>query len=211
MSTTTKNLSASYMAVRYGVSEQTARFFMHKIREAMQSSGNHSMQGTVHVDEFVVGGKEKGKVGRSYHAKKKKAICAVKLTWGGKVRRMYSQKIDNFSAKELKTIFDAHIDKNAKVTTDKWKGYRPIAQAYDIEQINSNGGLNFKALHTMIHQIKIWIRTTYSWVSEFHINRYFNEFCYRLNRSQTKNTIFNNLIKRMVEADSINQAKLVSN
>lgn len=210
MSTTTKSLSASYMAVRYGVSEQTARFFMHKIREAMRSSGNHSMQGTVHVDEFVVGGKEKGKVGRSYHAKKKKAICAVELTEGGKVRRMYSQKIDNFSAKELKTIFDAHIDKNAKVTTDKWKGYRPIAKAYDIEQINSNGGLNFKALHTMIHQIKTWIRTTYSWVSEFHINRYFNEFCYRLNRSQTKNTIFNNLIKRMVEADSINQAKLVS-
>ena len=210
MSTTTKSLSASYMAVRYGVSEQTARFFMHKIREAMQSSGNHSMQGDVHVDEFVVGGKEKGKVGRSYHAKKKKAICAVELTEGGKVRRMYSQKIDNFSAKELKTIFDAHIDKNAKVTTDKWKGYRPIAKAYDIEQINSNGGLNFKALHTMIHQIKTWIRTTYSWVSEFHINRYFNEFCYRLNRSQTKNTIFNNLIKRIVEADSINQAKLVS-
>jgi len=185
MSTTTKSLSASYMAVRYGVSEQTARFFMHKIREAMQSSGNHSMQGDVHVDEFVVGGKEKGKVGRSYHAKKKKAICAVELTEGGKVRRMYPQKIDNFSAKELKTIFDAHIDKNAKVTTDKWKGYRPIAKAYDIEQINSNGGLNFKALHTMIHQIKTWIRTTYSWVSEFHINRYFNEFCYRLNRSQT--------------------------
>ena len=87
---------------------------MHKIRKAMQSSGNHSMQGNVHVDEFVVGGKEKGKVGRSYHAKQKKAICAVELTEGGKVRGLYSQKIDNFSAKELKTIFDAHIDKNAK-------------------------------------------------------------------------------------------------
>jgi len=210
MSTTTKSLSASYMAVRYGVSEQTSRFFMHKIREAMQSSSNHPMKGNVHVDEFVVGGKEKGKVGRSYNVKKKKAVCAVQLTEDGKVRRMYSQKIDDFSAKELRTIFDQHIDKNAKVTTDKWKGYRPIAKEYDIEQINSNGGLNFKALHTMIHQIKTWIRTTYSWVSEFHINRYFNEFCYRLNRSQTKDNIFNNLIKRMIEADNIYQAKLIS-
>lgn len=32
MSTTTKSLSARYMAVRYGVSENTARLFMHKIR-----------------------------------------------------------------------------------------------------------------------------------------------------------------------------------
>lgn len=38
MSTTTKSLSASYMGVRYGVTETTARMFMHKVREAMKSS-----------------------------------------------------------------------------------------------------------------------------------------------------------------------------
>ena len=38
------------------------------------------MQGNVHVDEFVLGGREKEKVGRSYNAKKKKAITAVELT-----------------------------------------------------------------------------------------------------------------------------------
>ena len=31
---------------------------MHKIREAMKSSENHPIDGIVHVDEFVVGGKE---------------------------------------------------------------------------------------------------------------------------------------------------------
>lgn len=67
------------------------------------------MDGNVHVDEFVVGGKEKGKVGRSYHVKKKKAVCDVELTEDGKVKRMYSQKIDDFSAKELRTTFDQHI------------------------------------------------------------------------------------------------------
>jgi DNA-directed RNA polymerase subunit RPC12/RpoP len=34
MSTTTKSLSASYMAERYGVTEKTARLFMHKVRQA---------------------------------------------------------------------------------------------------------------------------------------------------------------------------------
>jgi len=52
MATTTKSLSARYMAVRYGVTEKTARLFMLKVREAMSSSGNNPMDGEVHVDEF---------------------------------------------------------------------------------------------------------------------------------------------------------------
>ncbi len=177
----------------------------------MASSGNNPMDGIVHVDEFVLGGREEKKTGRSYDAKKKKAITAVQLTEDGKVRRMYAMKIDDFSAKSLQYIFVDHISRGAQVTTDKWRGYRPIAKAYDITQIESNNGLNFKALHTMIHQVKSWIRTTYSWVSDHNLNRYFNEFCFRINRSQSKDTIFNKLITKMVDSNKIHQAKLVSN
>mgnify|MGYP006334532419 FL=1 len=99
MSTTTKSLSASQMSVRYGIAEQTARLFMQKVREAMKSSENQPLTGIVHVDEFVVGGKEGGKPGRSYDAKKKKVVCAVELTKEGKVKRFYALKIKNFSAK----------------------------------------------------------------------------------------------------------------
>ncbi len=209
MSTSTKSLSASYMGVRYGLTAKRARLFMHKVREAMQSSGNYPMDGDIHIDEFVVGGKEKGKVGRSYDSKKKKAVCAVELTDKGKIKRMYAIKIDNFSSKELEKIFSKHIAQQSAITTDLWKGYHPLAKEYNITQIESNNGLNFKALHTMIHQVKSWLRTTFSWVSEVNIERYFNEFCYRLNRSQTKKTIFNNLIVRMVKANKIYHTELI--
>jgi len=210
MSTTTKSLSASQMSVRFGVRENTARLFMHKVREAMKSSENHPMEGIVHIDEFVVGGKEKDKPGRSYNSKKKKSICAVQLTEDGKVKRFYALKIKDFSATSLRTIFDKHVSKQADITTDEWKGYKPIMKDYKIEQIPSNNGANFKALHTMIHQVKSWLRTTYSWVSEKNIERYFDEFCYRINRSQNKETIFNNLIRRMVAADNITHQQIVS-
>ncbi|MEW7281155.1 IS1595 family transposase [Aquimarina sp. 2201CG1-2-11] len=175
MATTTKSLSASQMGIRYGITEKTARLFMLKVREAMNSSKNHPMDGNVQVDEFVLGGYEQGKIGRSYNAKKKKAITAVELTKEGKIKRMYALKIEDFSARSLQYMFVNHISRKAKVTTDKWRGYRPIAKVYNITQIESNKGLNFKALHTMIHQIKAWIRTTYCWVSDFNLNRYFNE------------------------------------
>ncbi|MDR7132774.1 hypothetical protein J2X69_005148 [Algoriphagus sp. 4150] len=53
----------------------------------------------------------------------------------------------------------------------------------------------------MIHQVKSWLRTTYSWVSKRHIDRYLGEFSYRINHSQNKDTIFNNLITRRVNKD----------
>ncbi len=71
-------------------------------------------------------------------------------------------KIDNFSSKELEKIFDKHIDGSASITTDLRRGYLPLFKDYNISQIESNGGKNFIALHTMIHQVKSWIRTIYS-------------------------------------------------
>lgn len=167
------------------------------------------MKGNVNVDEYVVGGYEQGKPGRSYDSSKKKAVCAVELTDDGKVKRFYTFKISDYSAKSLREVFDKHIGKDAKITTDKWKGYNPIEKKYDLTQILSDKGSNFKALHVMIHQVKSWIKTTYSWVSENNIDRCFNEFCYRINRSQSKDTIFNNLIKRMIKSDNITHKQII--
>ena len=150
MTTTTKSFSASYIAERFGITEKTARLFMHKVREAMKSSGNNPMDGNVHIDEFVIGGKEEGKVGRSYNSKKKKVVCAVQLTDEGKVKRMYSMRIDNYSSKELKKIFSTHVSDEALITTDLWKGYRPLKSEYNITQIESANGANFKAINLTV-------------------------------------------------------------
>jgi len=80
------------MGVRFGVTEKTARLFMHKILEAMKSSENYPMDGNVHIDEFVVGGREKGRVGKIYDSKKKKIVTTLELTDKGKIKRMYALK-----------------------------------------------------------------------------------------------------------------------
>ena len=176
---------------------------MHKVREAMKSSEQYPMEGEVHVDEFVIGGKEDDKVGRSNDSKKKKIVAAIELSDSGKVKRFYAKSIVNYSCKELRKIFDSHISGDAEIITDMWKGYIPLKKAYNIEQEESNGGVNFIALHNVIHQVKSWIRTIFSWVSEKHIERYLNEFSYRLNRSIYKDTIFDNLIGRMANTDKL--------
>ena len=53
------------------------------------------------------------------------------------------------------------------------------------------------------------LRGIYSWVLEFNIDRYLAEYSFRINRSQNKDTIFNNLIKRKLEREPIFQPLLI--
>ena len=55
------------------------------------------------------------------------------------------------------------------------------------------------------------LRGIYSWVSEFNIDRYLAEYSFRINRSQNKDTIFNKLMKRIVEGSPVSQSQLVCN
>lgn len=203
MSASTRGLSSSQMARRYEISRPTAWHFMHKVRKAMGSSGKYPVEGQVFVDEFVVGGKEKDTVGRSYHTKKKKVVCAVETTDKHKVKRMYAMQIDDYSSRSLRPLFEQHISKQANVITDGWKGYRPIRKEWQIQEEDGKNLMVFSTIHTMIHQVKTTLRTTYSYVSKKYMDRYLSEYCYRINRSIHKQTIFHGLISRMTQQPPI--------
>jgi len=47
---------------------------MHKVGEAMKSNKSHPMDGTVHIDEFVVGGREERKVVTPLNPKVRKLL-----------------------------------------------------------------------------------------------------------------------------------------
>lgn len=209
MVNTTKGMSSVQMGKRYGIRQPTAWTFMHKVRKAMESSKKHPMEGLVHVDEFVVGGIEEKKPGRSYKTNKTKAVVAVELTGKHRIKRVYVKAIDDYSAKSLTPIFEQHIGDKAHVVTDKWTGYMPLTGTYDIEQIPSDKGRNFKKLHLMIHKIKTWMRTIPTHANKAHIESYFDEYSYRLNRSQHKETIFHNVVKRMITSPPFPYSKLI--
>ena len=131
MTTSSKSLSSTQLAERYGISQSSMWFFMQKVRKAMESSKQYPLS------------------------------------------------------------------------------HEPLKATYDITQIESNSGKNFKKLHIIIHQVKSWLRTIPRHVSKAHIQKYFDEFAYRINRSQSKSTIWHNSIIRMTQNKPItwNQIK----
>jgi len=198
MSNTTKSMSSVQVSKRYGIRQATAWLFMQKVRLAMKSSGKNPMDGTVHVDEFVVGQKEAGKRGRTYDSSKSKVAIAVELTPDKKVKRVYMNKIEDYSSKSLKPLFENHISRTAQVLTDGWRGYTPLSGGWNMTVEESDPGKNFKELHVVVQTVKSWLRTIPGHVSKKHIQKYLDEFCYRINRSQAKETIFDNLVNKLV-------------
>lgn len=209
MSATTKSISSSQMAKRLNIRSTTAWLFMHKVRISMKSSELFPITGKVMVDEFVFGGKEDLKPGRSSDSKKKKIVAAIEIDEKGGVKRAYFKSISDYSSSSLETIFDAHISVNAKVETDKWSGYIPLKKAYSINQTKSNKGSTFFEMNTIVHQTKSWLRSTFSWMHAGHIEKYLDEYSYRLNRSQNKETIFDNLINRVVKAKHLSYRDII--
>ena len=209
LSATTKGISTKQMAIRLKISRTTATNFIKKVRISMASSESMPMIGQVFVDEFVFGGKEDLKQGRSNDSKKKKLIVAVETTETGGIKRVYFDRLKDYSCSEIRKIFDKHISKTASIKTDQWTGYKPLQKEFDITQIKSNKGSSSKELHTIIHQVKSWLRSTFSWVHEEHIQKYLNEFSYRINRSNHKDNIFDLLINRMMRTQNVQYKDII--
>lgn len=195
VSTTKGGISAYELSRKLDLRRKTCWLFKRKIMEAMKSSENHPMDGDVEVDEFVVGGKEKGITGRE-SGKKKLVVIAIEKRGKG-VSRIYARQISRASKSEILPFMQTHIASSARLITDKWAAYKNIKTSFPNHQaILSDGGKNFDNLHRCIMMIKAWIRGTHHSVKD--LQPYLDEYCYRFNRNLMKIGIFENLISRMV-------------
>ena len=202
-----KSVSTLTLSEELELHYETCLNFRRKVQSAMASSGNFPLTGKVEVDETAIGGYDPESQGRAKGDKKLIAVAIERRD--GQIGRAYAVPIADYSAKEIRKVFDAHISTSAEVRTDKWTGYMPIKQAYPLlEQEKSKNGLNFEKLHIHIMNIKSWIRGVHHHISEQYINRYLDEFHFRFNRRSFRNSIFHQLMVRLVEAEPILHVQL---
>ena len=195
-----KGMSSCELSRELTLRQKTCWSFKRKIQEAMKSSQNHPLIGRVDVDEIAIGGHDEKSQGRSKGDKK--LVClAVEIRKDEKMGRAYGTVINDYSSAELKKIFDMHISKEkAQVRTDEWTGYTPLESEYRMERIKSDKGKNFPEMHTLIMNLKSWLRGIYHKCSEKHMQAYLNEFFYRFNRRGFGKHSFHKLIVTMVQA-----------
>lgn len=197
ISTKKKGMSSLELSSEFELRQKTCWSFKQKVQEAMKSSLRSPLTGVVHADEFVIGGPEEGKKGRS-KGDKKLIVLAIEILEDG-VGRAYAEVIENSSAKELGGFLKKYVSKDAKIVTDKWRGYTPLKKEFlKLEQISSDDGKNFKQLHIHIMNIKGWLRGIHHHCSKKHMQKYLDEYHFRYNRRSNMGTIFDVLVRKMV-------------
>jgi hypothetical protein len=72
-----------------------------------------------------------------------------------------------------------------------------------LNQIKSDKEISSKEIHTLIHQVKLRLRTTFSRVYKDHIQKYLDDFGHRINRSIYKDNIFDLLTNRMMNSQNV--------
>ena len=208
VSTSRKGISSTGLSRKLGLRQKTCWSFRQKVMKAMESSGNNKIEGNAEVDETVVGGQEEGVVGRKNN-KKKLVVFAIEKKGRG-VSRMYGRVIRQSSSKELGGFMGSVIEKHTHVKTDKWRGYQPLSKDFKnlVQVASGKKGNNFPDLHRAIMGFKGWLRGMHHQVS--HLQSYIDEYCYRFNRSQMKEGIFENLMVRMVSAPPLMQKHFIA-
>ena len=199
ISTSKKRASSIWLAEFHGVRQMTAWLFRRKVQQAMKSSEEFLLEKEVYVDESEIGTPQKGEQGRSKSENKVRVVIALEYR-RGKTERGYAKIIDDYSSKSLEKIFHKHISKDAKITTDVWSGYKFLMKEYPhFEQKLSNKEQNFKMLHIQIRNFQNWLRGVHSYCSKDALNQYVEEYFFRFNRMNFRNSILDKLLSRIVK------------
>jgi transposase-like protein len=194
--TASKNGVAAYELHRtLGVTNKTAWFMFHRIREAMKEGPLADMlRGTVIADETFVGpnpGKMNAKSRRMYDAihdadsgNEKVPVLSLINATTGEVR---SRVIPDVTGHTLRKVMAEQIDMAGSVLhTDEWQSYKAIGKEFI-----SHGTVNHKAAQWVhdgastnkaenyFSQLKRSLDGTHHHVSREHLQRYITEHDFR--------------------------------
>ena len=200
---TKKGMSTHEMAKEVGVTQKTAWIFCAKIKTAMESSGLHLLEGEVHVDECVIGGKEKNKPGRSL-GKKSPVLMMVEVRANNKIGRVYAKTIANYKKETIYPILEEKIKPEAKIITDQYPTYDKLKEKFiNAKQVKSMKGANFLEMHQQIMNMKSALRGIHHKCSQKHLQSYLDQYCFRANRRSMIKPIVLNLIQKTINGKVI--------
>ncbi len=188
-----RGMSGHQLARMLGVTQKTAWFMSHRIREAMRPAGGEPPLGgegkTVEADETFIGGKEKNK------HKSKRAKTRLGGSWGkqtvftlverdGSVRSTHVQSV---TAANLRPILLEQVDKATTLCTDDAGQYRHMHRDFAHQVVNHGkdeyvrGPFHTNTVEGYFSILKRGVTGTYYHLSEQHLHRYCTEFDFRYN------------------------------
>lgn len=199
---TAKNgISSMEISRSLGVTQKTAWFMLHRIREAMKNGSMLKMGGSdmgpVEVDETFVGPKPQ-KMHRERRLRMQSAEKANQKTivmgmLDRESRQVRAKVIPNVKRETLQAEILNQIERGSTVYTDGYASYDLLAaQEYIHATVNHieeyvRGEVHTQGIENFWSLLKRTLTGTYVAVEPFHLDRYVTEQVFRYNNRATKN------------------------
>lgn len=185
LSSSKKGISSLQISRELGITQKSAWFVNHRIREAMRDGGPpRLLKGTVETDETYVGGRRRGPRGRGQPHKT--AVVAL-VERDGSVR---SKPVERVTAAELKGAIRKCVHPTAKIVTDDFLSYRGIGEEFSGGHsvvVHSKGqyvndlGDHTNTVESFFALLKRGHYGAFHQLSKKHLHRYVDEFGFRWN------------------------------
>jgi transposase-like protein len=207
-----KGISSVQLAKHIGVTQKTAWFMAHRIRAA-KPQGKSQMTGKIEADETFIGG-----LSKNMH--KKQRELAIKGTGGAGKTPVFGMKnrdgevrakvVPSVGMMDLHKEIKSNVEQGATLYTDRWVAYRGLKAMFNHSTVDHtakeyvNGDCHTNGIESFWALFKRGYHGVYHHMSKKHLQRYVNEYAFRLNRRTLEmKEVFSNMVDNIVQTPNL--------
>ena len=184
--TARKGISSMQLAKEIGITQKSAWFVLHRLREAC-GTRIEMLQGTVEADETFIGGLEDNK---HMHNRLRNGVTEKVAVMGMRQRGGYTvaKVLESKGGIAIRAAIEQNVKPGSRIMADENPSYGKLAESYTVQTVKHSkgeyvrGDVHNNGMESVWAVLKRGMHGVYHRASRKHMGRYVNEFTFRLNQ-----------------------------